>query len=102
LGILGAVLTIGRRVVTWLKDTEADRWLTVPVAPSRLWPVGLGVVVLLVPLLVVVVIDFYVFGPDYSVRHEANAVAATAGAVVGGLYGAGVGAVAAVVPPEPP
>jgi hypothetical protein len=88
--VLDVVITFLYRIVDRLRSSRAGPWLVVA---GRPWPFGLalfGATVLWLPF---ALIDIFVFGFEFSERHEANA-AAVVGAGVGGLYGAGVGCVA--------
>jgi hypothetical protein len=88
--VLDVVITFLYRIVDRLRSSRAGPWLVVA---GRPWPFGLalfGATILWLPF---ALIDIFVFGFEFSERHEANA-AAVVGAGVGGLYGAGVGCVA--------
>lgn len=97
LGALGAVLDFVSGGVDQLRRAEGPvgRWVVVP---RQTMPFVIAFLASAFPLAGLFLADSLVFGYDYSASHQAHAVAATIGGVVGGLYGACmsfVGAVAA-------
>jgi hypothetical protein len=96
-GALRAMLDFIGGVVDRLRRAEGPvgRWVVVPRTTT---PFVLAFLASAFPFAGLVLVDSLVFGYDYAASHRADAVAATIGAVVGGLYGACmsfVGAVAA-------
>lgn len=95
--VLGAMLDFVGGVVDQLRRAEGPvgRWVVVP---RKTMPFVIAFLASVFPFAGLALVDALVFGYDYAASHQAYAVAATIGAVVGGLYGACmsfVGAVAA-------